>query len=87
MARPDFLKRSRLFSDFLLWFFNDFLAPLVAASFYAMETGITGNRIMFFRHDTWRDLIEPSTALIKQKYFEKTTPAVAKSRKFKYARV
>ncbi|KAF5327773.1 hypothetical protein D9619_004557 [Psilocybe cf. subviscida] len=50
----DSLKRRELLEDFLLWYFDSFLVPLLRAKSSAFR-----NQILYFRHDDWETLCAP----------------------------
>ncbi|KAG8777612.1 hypothetical protein FRC15_011232 [Serendipita sp. 397] len=53
------MKGRELVEEFLYWYFDSFLIPLLRTTFYATESSIFRNRILFFRHDDWKTLCKP----------------------------
>ncbi|CAK5268459.1 unnamed protein product [Mycena citricolor] len=55
----DALKRRQLLEDFLFWYFDSFLLPLLRTTFYVTESSALRNQILYFRHDDWEFLCAP----------------------------
>ena len=63
-------KRKELLLEFLYFYFDSMLIPLIRANFHVTESSAYGNRLFYFRHDLWRAMTEPSLATIKLSMFE-----------------
>lgn len=70
MARTDSKKRNEIFQEFVYWVFDSFLIPLIRSNFYVTESSAHRNRLLYFRHDVWRMLTEPSLSTLKLRMFE-----------------
>jgi telomerase reverse transcriptase len=70
LAHPDFEKRKELLQEFIYWFFDSFLVPLIRSNFHVTETNMHKNRLFYFRHDVWRLLTESSLTTMKLSMFE-----------------
>ena len=79
MSLPDSKKRMELLSEFLLWLFESFVIPVISSHFYVTETGITQNRVFYFRHDVWKELCEPALEKLKLHSFEPVSAEIAQS--------
>ncbi|PIL35516.1 hypothetical protein GSI_02244 [Ganoderma sinense ZZ0214-1] len=55
----DSLKRRELAEEFLFWYFDGFLIPLLKTTFYVTESSAFRNRVLYFRHDDWYTLCTP----------------------------
>jgi telomerase reverse transcriptase len=64
------MKKLELFSDFLLWLFEEFLIPLIKNNFYVTETSCRRNAIFYFRHDLWQKLANPFVKSLCMTRFE-----------------
>ena len=69
-SKSDMKKRKELLLEFLYYYFDSMLIPLIRANFHVTESNAHGNRLFYFRHDLWRALTEPSLAVIKLSMFE-----------------
>ena len=69
-SKTDMEKRKELFLEFLYYYFDSILIPLIRANFHVTESSVHGNRLFYFRHDVWRALTEPSLATMKLSMFE-----------------
>ena len=50
----EFRKRSELFHEFALWFFDSFLCALLQSFFYVTETATSKQRLSYFDHAIWQ---------------------------------
>lgn len=66
MARTDHEKRNELLAELLYWIFDSFLIPLIRTNFYVTESSSHRNRLFYFRHDVWRDMVQPAKAELKE---------------------
>ncbi|GJE88721.1 telomerase reverse transcriptase [Phanerochaete sordida] len=71
VAVSDALKRQALLADFVFWFFDGFLLPLLRAHFYVTESGAFRNRVLYFRHDDWETLCRPLVERLCGETFQK----------------
>ena len=67
----DSLKRRELLEDFIFWYFDGFLLPLLKAHFYITESGAFRNRVLYFRHDDWETLCKPLVEKLCGETFQK----------------
>lgn len=58
-------KRYEIFLEFLYYLFDSFLIPLIRSNFYVTESNSQRCTVLYFRHDVWRLLTEPSLAMLK----------------------
>lgn len=59
MSVSDALKRRELLEDFMFWYFDGFLIPLLKMTFYVTESSAFRQRLLYFRHDDWEVLCRP----------------------------
>jgi telomerase reverse transcriptase len=52
LTKMEFIRAKKMFSSFLLWFFNIFVCKIIGAFFHVTGASQT-NRLMFYRHHTW----------------------------------
>ena len=70
ISQTDLAKRTELFLEFLYYIFDSILIPLIRSNFHVTESNVHRNRLLYFRHDVWRALTEPSLTSLKQVMFE-----------------
>ncbi|KAK7690659.1 hypothetical protein QCA50_005758 [Cerrena zonata] len=73
----DALKRRQLLEEFLFWYFDGFLIPLIRTTFYVTESGAFRNRVLYFRQDDWTTLCTPLIERLTSNTFEKLDPTDA----------
>lgn len=73
----DSLKRRELLEDFLFWYFDSFVLPLLKTTFYVTESSAFRNQVLYFRHDDWTTLCAPLIARLTSATFQKLTDAEA----------
>jgi telomerase reverse transcriptase len=78
MSKSDEMKRRQLLGEFIYWFFDTFLIPLLRAHFYITESNVDRNRIFYFRHDVWKKLSEPTLNELKTSMFQEIQGEKAK---------
>lgn len=66
----DSLKRRELLEEFMFWYFDGFIMPLLKTTFYITESSAFRNRILYFRHDDWKTLCAPLTERLLETTFE-----------------
>ncbi|TFY78051.1 hypothetical protein EWM64_g5960 [Hericium alpestre] len=59
LPASDNLKRRELLEEFVFWYFNSFLLPLLRTTFYVTESSAFRNRTLYFRQDDWHVLCAP----------------------------
>lgn len=59
-----------MFLEFVYWFFDSFLVPLIRSNFHVTESNVHRHRLFYFRHDVWRMLTEPAFTNLKLNMFE-----------------
>ncbi|KAF5359331.1 hypothetical protein D9756_003256 [Leucocoprinus leucothites] len=67
----DALKRRELLDEFLFWFFDSFVLPLIKTCFYVTESSAFRNQLLYFRQDDWVTLCAPLIGRLKAATFEK----------------
>lgn len=65
------LKRRQLIEDFIFWYFDSFLLPLLQTTFYVTESSAYRNRVLYFRHDDWDILCQPLLDKLCESTFER----------------
>lgn len=55
----DSLKRRELLNEFVYWFFEGFVTPLLKTTFYITDSGAFRNQVLYFRQDDWTQLCAP----------------------------
>ena len=64
-------ERRQLLEDFVFWYFDGFVLPLLSAHFYVTESGAFRNRVLYFRHDDWETLCRPLVERLSSETFQK----------------
>ncbi|EQL28452.1 hypothetical protein, variant [Blastomyces dermatitidis ATCC 26199] len=77
LSPSDIRKRTEIYLEFVYYVFDSILIPLIRSNFYVTESGVHRNRLFYFRHDTWRRLVEPSIAQLKLSTFEEVQKETA----------
>ncbi|KAF8690235.1 hypothetical protein AX14_003047 [Amanita brunnescens Koide BX004] len=67
----DAKKRRELLEDFLFWYFDGFVSPLLKTTFYITDSSAYRNRLLYFRHDDWNILCTPLIERLTTETFEK----------------
>ncbi|KAF7797313.1 hypothetical protein EIP86_008508 [Pleurotus ostreatoroseus] len=67
----DSLKRLELLQEFLYWYFDSFLIPLLKTSFYVTESQAFRNKVLYFRQDDWEILCRPLIEKLCSNTFQK----------------
>ncbi|PSR75587.1 hypothetical protein PHLCEN_2v9067, partial [Hermanssonia centrifuga] len=67
----DSLKRTELLKEFLFWYFDSFLIPLIRTNFYVTESSAFRNKILYFRQDDWETLCTPLIEKLTTDTFQK----------------
>ncbi len=81
----DALKRKELLEEFLFWFFDSFVSPLIKVNkieqniininallqtcFYVTDTSAFRNQVLYFRQDDWATLCAPLLEKLKMTTF------------------
>ncbi|CCM03069.1 uncharacterized protein FIBRA_05189 [Fibroporia radiculosa] len=73
----DALKRRELLEEFLFWYFDSFLLPLLKTTFYVTESSALRRRILYFRQDDWSTLCAPLVDKLSSDTFQKMDKAEA----------
>ncbi|CAE6473739.1 unnamed protein product [Rhizoctonia solani] len=74
VAQSDALKRTELLREFIYWFFDSFIIPLVKSTFYVTETSALQHQLLYFRHDDWHKLCIPLLDKLSGETFERIDP-------------
>ncbi|KAF8752305.1 Telomerase reverse transcriptase [Rhizoctonia solani] len=75
VCQSDALKRTQLLWEFIYWFFDSFLTPLVKSTFYVTETSALQHQLLYFRHDDWHRLCIPLLDKLSGETFERIDPS------------
>ncbi|KAJ1301223.1 hypothetical protein OPQ81_003632 [Rhizoctonia solani] len=75
VSQSDALKRMELLREFIYWFFDSFLIPLVKSTFYVTETSALQHQLLYFRHDDWHTLCIPLLDKLSGETFERIEPS------------
>ncbi|KAG9103388.1 hypothetical protein FRC06_011131 [Ceratobasidium sp. 370] len=75
VCQSDALKRAELLREFVYWFFDSFLMPLIRTSFYVTETSALQHQLLYFRHDDWQTLCAPLLDKLSGETFERIDPS------------
>ncbi|KAI0955894.1 hypothetical protein AcV7_006436 [Taiwanofungus camphoratus] len=67
----DALKRRELLEDFLFWYFDSFLLPLLKTTFYVTESSAYRRRVLYFRQDDWSTLCKPLIEKLSSETFQR----------------
>ncbi|THV07327.1 hypothetical protein K435DRAFT_605904, partial [Dendrothele bispora CBS 962.96] len=67
----DQLKRRELLEDFVYWFFDSFVGPLLRTTFYITESAAFRYQILYFRMDDWQILCAPLLDRLTTETFQK----------------
>ncbi|KAJ5325627.1 Telomere reverse transcriptase [Penicillium brevicompactum] len=78
IALSDLRKRTELLHEFIYWIFESLIIPLIRSTFYVTESQTHRNRLFYFRHDVWQQLIEQPFGKLKATMFEELEPERAK---------
>lgn len=70
MSRTDLQKRQEIFAELVYYLIDSFIIPLISGNFHVTESTVNRNQLMYFRHDVWKKLAEPSLAYLKTSMFE-----------------
>lgn len=62
MSASDMRKREEILQELVYYLFDSLLIPLLNSNFYITESGIHRNRLLYFRHDIWERLCQPTLA-------------------------
>ncbi|TCD64911.1 hypothetical protein EIP91_003447 [Steccherinum ochraceum] len=73
----DTLKRLELAQEFLFWYFDSFIVPLLRTTFYVTESSAFRNKVLYFRQDDWATLCAPLIAKLSGDTFQKITQGTA----------
>jgi telomerase reverse transcriptase len=66
----DSLKRRELLEEFMFWYFDSFVIPLVKTTFYVTDSSAFRNRVLYFRQDDWETLCAPLIDQLSEKTFK-----------------
>ncbi|CAG8685578.1 6886_t:CDS:10, partial [Acaulospora colombiana] len=66
-------KALALVHEFLYWYFESFLVPLLKTTFYCTESAAFKNQTLFFRQDDWKILCQPLIDKLRSDNFEKVS--------------
>lgn len=67
----DIAKGRELVEEFLYWYFDSFLMPLLKTTFYCTESAVAKNQVLYFRHDDWRRMCRPLIDRLCSNTFDK----------------
>lgn len=66
----DALKRRELLEEFMFWYFDSFVIPLVKTTFYVTDSSAFRNQVLYFRQDDWEVLCAPLIDQLSEKTFQ-----------------
>lgn len=58
-------KKEELLSELVYWILDSFVLPLLRSHFYITESHMFRNRVLYFRHDVWKKLVEPELSRLR----------------------
>ncbi|PAV16223.1 telomerase reverse transcriptase [Pyrrhoderma noxium] len=64
-------KRDELMREFVFWYFDQFLVPLLRTTFYITESNAFRSRVLYFRQDDWDILCRPVLDQLAGSTFER----------------
>lgn len=67
----DARKRREVLEEFIFWYFDSFLFPLLRATFYITDSSASRNRVLYFRQDDWETLCQPLIDQFSEKMFRR----------------
>ncbi|KAL5504247.1 EST2 [Sanghuangporus vaninii] len=70
-SEAEMLKRRELLQEFLFWYFDQFLLPLLRTTFYITDSSAYRNRVLYFRQDDWDVLCRPLLDRLAATTFER----------------
>lgn len=70
VSQTELKVRKDLLNELLYYIFDSLLIPLIRSNFYVTESSSNRNRLFYFRHDIWRQLVEPHISRLKAETFE-----------------
>ncbi|KAF7292779.1 Telomerase reverse transcriptase [Mycena indigotica] len=85
----DSLKRREILEEFIFWYFDSFLMPLLKTTFYVTESSALRNHVLYFRQDDWAfmcaPLIKSLTSATYQKISNDEAEAILQNRTLGYS--
>ncbi|KAF7316755.1 Telomerase reverse transcriptase [Mycena chlorophos] len=85
----DALKRRELLEEWLFWYFDSFLIPLLKTTFYVTESSALRNQVLYFRQDDWAfvcaPLLESLTETTYQRVSADEAAAILRNRSLGYS--
>ncbi|KAI5122895.1 hypothetical protein M0805_007573 [Coniferiporia weirii] len=88
-SMAEMLKKRELLEEFLFWYFDSFLIPLLRTTFYVTESSAFRNRVLYFRQDDWDVLCQPLldrlAATTFQRIHQHEAEALLQQRKLGYS--
>lgn len=76
-SQSDTRKCWELFNEFLYYIFDSLLIPLIRSNFYVTESNTHRYKLLFFRHDVWRAIAEPTLTGLKSTMFVELEAKIA----------
>ncbi|KAL5526463.1 EST2 [Sanghuangporus sanghuang] len=70
-SEAEMLKRRELLQEFIFWYFDQFLLPLLRTTFYITDSSAYRNRVLYFRQDDWDVLCRPLLDRLAATTFER----------------
>jgi telomerase reverse transcriptase len=70
MPLGEYKKRSIILSEFVYWLFDSLIPSIVRGNFFVTDSATTRNRLVYFRHDVWHRLSQPSLNQIISTMFD-----------------
>lgn len=86
-----YILKQRILQAWVLWFFSNFVIPLVCANFYVTESQHGKQDIFYYQHSVWRNIVNRNIACLEnQRYVPLDNATVLKiiwNRSFGFSKV
>ncbi|KAK9349032.1 Telomerase ribonucleoprotein complex RNA binding domain-containing protein [Lipomyces starkeyi] len=79
MPLGEYKKRSIILSEFVYWLFDSLIPSIVRGNFFVTDSATTRNRLVYFRHDVWHRLSQPSLNQIISTMFDEIPTKLLKT--------
>ncbi|KAG8899700.1 hypothetical protein FRB99_006494 [Tulasnella sp. 403] len=92
-SASDDLKKKEIFHEFLYWYFESFVSPLLKNTFYITDSSVYRNQVLYFRQDDWATLCTPllerlsNATFVRLELTKSQAEAILRHRQLGYARV
>ncbi|XP_055817841.1 telomerase reverse transcriptase isoform X2 [Solanum dulcamara] len=86
-----FLLKHKLLERWIFWLFSSFVVPLVQANFYVTEAEHQKQDILYYRKQTWENLISKAVTCLRDQGYKELTAAsvrkITRTRSFGFSKV